>query len=233
MSNPQFEQLPALFVGAHNDPLKMEIVGFSPQDLERFWPLTADVARTFPHVEFRDPLTETQPVVPGMYSSPQAMVNTLDIAGFAQGGLFLTTHDRRNQLVGHVGLHTADPLAAEMKVHIFEPKARSLAEVALSAVVRVAAYAQEHLGIAAVQADIMDTDTTILKAYASVGFTHIPQPKDYDTIACGPSGEEYSHLQTWELRQPDSMPPGLPNTVQSALIDGWQKYQNVRKFVIW
>jgi len=234
MTRPRFEQLPALFIGVHDDPLKMEIMNFSPSDLEHFWPLNPNIARTLPQADLRDPLATSELIAPGAYSSPQTMVDTLSAAGFAQGGLFVTTTERRKVLTGHVAVRQSPAApAAELKVHIFEPQARKLAEVALSTIVRLAAYAQENLNLESVEADVLDTDQILTSAYAKVGFTHIPNARDYDAIACGTYGEEYSHFQTWELRHPDAISASTPDNIQQSQHDGWQQYQIVRKFVRW
>ncbi len=231
MTKPHFEQLPALLVGMHDDPLKLEIMEFNASDLEHFWPLSKEIANTLPHTDFQDPLTESEIVVPGTYSSPQTLIDTLDAAGFKQGGLF-ATRDRQTFLAGHVALRPSFE-ATELKVHLLDPRARLATEVALSATVRLAAHAQEDLYSQAVQLDVLESDQLVTAACVSAGFTHIPKQTDYDTIALGAAGEEFSHFQTWELRDPDTITDDVPDALRQKYISGWQNYMDVRKFVRW
>jgi hypothetical protein len=229
-------QLPALFVGKSTDPLSLDIMSFAPGDLEHFWPLHAEVARAFPASDFKgDPISDPQAKVSGIYSSPHAMVGFLGAAGFRQGGIYQTAGGER-KIVGHAALHESrhESPTAEIKVHIFDKTVRAASEIALYAIARLAGHVIDDLDAQAVQADVMAHDASLVRSYKTAGFTHRPSVQDFNTIACGSTGDEFSHIETMELRRPAHIPSTESADMKSQLESGWNTYTALRRhFVKW
>jgi len=222
-------QLPALFVGKSADPLSIDIMSFNPGELEHFWPLHPEVARSFPASDLKgDPVSNPKADASGAYSSPQAMVDLLGAAGFRQGGIYQMA-DGERKIVGHAALHELP--TAEIKVHIFDCTAR-IGGAALYAIARLASHAFDDLESQAVEADIMAHDTLLMGAYAAAGFTHRPSVHDFETIACGPTGDEYSHFETVELRHPAHVRATEADKMKTQLASGWNTYLALRQHIV-